>query len=109
MTIKYSKGYIKVGQYDGERETQSGKKLTRFTLSTKQGSERVYLNGMTVWHDNGHPEAVEDGRYVLVEYDETEWQSGEKRGFNRNVYRIWVPADDYAPRTEAYSDDDLPF
>jgi len=106
--IKYTKGYIKLGQYDGERETQSGKKLTRFTLSTKENGERTYLNGMTVWHDNGHPEAVEDGRYVLVEYDETEWRGDGKSGFNRNVRRIWVPADDYAP-SKAYASDDLPF
>lgn len=116
MTIKYMKGYIKVGQYDGPGVTASGKKYTQFALSVrKEGGGREYVNGFRVW-DGGFCDASEviDGAYRLIEYDETPWATDEAK-FNRSVRDIWSNgrADGAETRKKPaetpYADDDLPF
>lgn len=114
MTIKYMKGYIKVGQYDGPGVTASGKKYTQFALSVrKEGGDREYVNGFRVW-DGGFCDASEviDGAYRLIEYDETPWETDEAK-FNRSVRDIWsngrADSGGGKPVDNSLFESDLPF
>ena len=96
MTIKYAKGYINIGQYDGPGETASGKHYTQFSLSVKEPGEskRTYLR-MRMWDgEYSDPATIIDGIYCLVEYDEKPYERQDgTTDYNRSVYRIWVPAE----------------
>ena len=114
MTIKYAKGYINIGQYDGPGETASGKTYTQFSLSVREpgASKRTYLR-MRMWDgEYSDPATIADGLYCLVEYDEKPYtkQDGSE-DYNRSVYRIWVPAEPpkKPANDEPYADIDLPF
>ena len=96
MTIKYAKGYINIGQYDGPGETASGKTYTQFSLSVREpgASKRTYLR-MRMWDgEYSDPATIIDGIYCLVEYDEKPYEKQDgTTDYNRSVYRIWVPAE----------------
>jgi hypothetical protein len=89
------KGYIHFGQYDGERETSSGKKVTQFSLSMREGGERRYLNHITAWHDGAIEREIIDGRYVVLDVREREWERGGKSGTDYTVNSVWLRADGY--------------
>ena len=117
MTIKYAKGYINIGQYDGPGETASGKHYNQFSLSVKVPGEakRSYLR-MRMWDgEYSDPATIQDGLYCLVEFDEKPYEKQDgTTDYNRSVYRIWVPAEPPKPVKEPanaglYADDDLPF
>lgn len=117
MTIKYAKGYINIGQYDGPGETASGKHYNQFSLSVKVPGEakRSYLR-MRMWDgEYSDPSTIQDGLYCLVEFDEKPYEKQDgSTDYNRSVYRIWVPAEPPKSAMEPakaglYADDDLPF
>lgn len=111
MNRAYIEGYVNLGQYDGTRETSTGKKVTKFTIASGKKDAKEYYS-MALWHDEHHDErSIIEGGYAHVECTPKAWSHDGKRGVEFSVWNIWYsPRSLEKPAEEAvYADDDLPF